>query len=106
MVQVYSATSESAPTVVVVGAGPSGLVAGMLLAKRGCQVKIFDKREPPEELPTNRTFPISLNSRALTALEAAGVKLDVIESKKPLTGFKNIKSPTTVKPMTFPSPRK
>jgi phytoene desaturase len=29
--------------VVIIGAGPGGLTAGMLLAKRGCQVTIFEK---------------------------------------------------------------
>ncbi len=53
------------PTALVVGAGPAGVCAATLLAKRGVRVRLFEKRpEPVVSAPRgNRTYTMSLNGR-------------------------------------------
>ena len=41
-----------APTVTVVGAGPTGALAAILLAKRGYRVRVFEYREDPRGHPS------------------------------------------------------
>ncbi len=53
----------------IVGAGPVGLTAALLLAERGIQTRIIDKR--PEPSPYSKAFGV--NPRTLTLLEHTGV---------------------------------
>jgi short-subunit dehydrogenase/flavin-dependent dehydrogenase len=55
--------------VLIAGAGPTGLSAGLFLAERGVDVRIVDKLSAP--LDTSRAFGI--NPRTLSLLEGTGV---------------------------------
>ena len=72
--------------VVIVGAGPAGSTAAIMLAKRGYQVEVFERRPQPKADPIDlkRTYIIALTDRGLKALRAAGVR---IPSDSPYKGF-------------------
>ncbi|GMH36276.1 hypothetical protein BSKO_04144 [Bryopsis sp. KO-2023] len=73
-------------TAVVVGAGPSGSLAGMLLAKRGFNVKIFEKRGNPNNIPesSHRSIPNVLNPEVTRYLIELGGKIATDESEEGL----------------------
>lgn len=54
--------------IIVIGAGPVGLAAALLLAKQGHKVTVFEGRS---EIPDNvdESYPIGINPRALHCLE-------------------------------------
>lgn len=72
--------------VVVVGAGPAGSTAAILLAKRGYAVEVFERRPQPKSDPIDlrRTYIIALSDRGLKAMRAAGVR---IPEDSPYKGF-------------------
>lgn len=51
--------------IVVVGAGPAGLMAAMAAARQGYAVQVFERRPPPSEAArfAARTYPMMLSSR-------------------------------------------
>lgn len=57
--------------VVIVGAGPAGLLLAHYLLRRGYRVDIYDRRPDPRQGAANqqRTFPISLQARGRQALQ-------------------------------------
>lgn len=74
----------SAPSkgrVLIVGAGPAGLVAAMHIANRGFQVSVYDRRQDPSESSraTAHTYPMAVSPRAVTCIEAAGAKLPMLD---------------------------
>src|ERR1700742_3181091 len=62
------------PDVVVVGAGPVGLVAAHELARRGIRVRIIDKLDEP----THESRAIAIHARSCDALDRMGVLDDLI----------------------------
>ncbi|GMH44774.1 hypothetical protein BSKO_12726 [Bryopsis sp. KO-2023] len=69
---------------VVIGAGPAGTVAAVFLAKRGFDVKIFEKRSHPSSVPSNvhRSIPLTLNPKASAIVRSIGATI-------PKQGFKD-----------------
>ncbi len=65
IVQQAPAPVKQPPTALVVGAGPAGIVAASLLARRGLRVRVFERREEPkpDELLTGRSFALGVNGR-------------------------------------------
>ncbi|KAK9820096.1 hypothetical protein WJX72_006105 [[Myrmecia] bisecta] len=61
-------------TAIVVGAGPAGLNTAILLANRGYQVQVYDKRVLGSEA-SKRTYIISVSPRGAKALIEAGVRI-------------------------------
>ena len=61
--------NPDAPQVVVVGAGPVGLVAACELARHGVRVRIFDKLSAP----TDESRAIAMHARSLDMLDRMGV---------------------------------
>ena len=57
------------PTVIVVGAGPVGLVAGCEFARRGIAVRVIDKLAQP----TDQSRAIAVHARSLDMLDRMGV---------------------------------
>ena len=59
----------------IVGAGPAGCLLGLLLARRGEQVRIFERRPDPRSAPAEagRSINLALAARGMRALEAAGL---------------------------------
>ena len=71
---------------VIIGAGPAGSTAAILLSKRGYSVEVYERRPQPKQDPIDlkRTYIIALSERGLKAMRAAGVR---IPSDAPYKGF-------------------
>ncbi len=66
---------EEQTEVLVVGAGPVGLLTALLLAEAGIQVKIIDQ----EDRPAGRSYACALHPRTLQLLQRLGLAADVLE---------------------------
>lgn len=56
---------KGGPKVLIVGAGPTGLTAGVELARQGVAVQIIDRREGGSTL----SRPVGINPRSLEILK-------------------------------------
>ncbi len=74
----------SRPPVVVVGAGPVGATAAVLLARRGCPVLLLDRRPAPPDVPR----AVHLDDEALRALADAGVAEEFLAVSRPMAGLR------------------
>ncbi|MCW2703114.1 MAG: Monooxygenase, FAD-binding [Blastococcus sp.] len=74
----------SGAPVVVVGAGPVGLTAALLLARRGLDVLIVEKHAEPYPLPR----AVHLDDEVFRVLQAAGVAGEVLERSRPFAGLR------------------
>jgi 2-polyprenyl-6-methoxyphenol hydroxylase-like FAD-dependent oxidoreductase len=75
-------TQSAHPDVLVVGAGPVGLVAAIDLARRGVSVRIIDKM--PE--PTDESRAVVLHARSLELLDQLGVLDEIAATGVKTTG--------------------
>ena len=66
---------EERTEVLVVGAGPVGLLTAILLAEAGIEVKIIDR----EERTTARSYACALHARTLKLLSQLGLAAPVLE---------------------------
>lgn len=69
-------TNAASPAVLVVGAGPVGLVAAIELARRGVAVRLIDALESP----TSEARAVVVHARSLEMMDALGVTDRIIES--------------------------
>jgi 2-polyprenyl-6-methoxyphenol hydroxylase-like FAD-dependent oxidoreductase len=76
------ATSQK-PDVVIVGAGPVGLVAACDLARRGIAVRIIDKLKQP----TAESRAIAIHARSLDMFDRMGIVDDLIATGVKSTGM-------------------
>ena len=67
---------EERTEVLVVGAGPVGLLTAILLAEAGIEVRIIDR----EERTTSRSYACALHPRTLKLLEGMGLAAPVLEA--------------------------
>jgi 2-polyprenyl-6-methoxyphenol hydroxylase-like FAD-dependent oxidoreductase len=74
---------EDEPEVLVVGAGPVGLFAALLLAQRGVRVQIVDE----ERRPAARSYALALHPGSLTLLDEAGLTPDAVDPAHRLTSL-------------------
>ena len=63
------------PLAVVVGAGPVGCVAAIVLANRGFYVTLVDRIRDPSSLSEQQTYMMAVTLRSLNALRKADIKL-------------------------------
>ncbi|HEY7378045.1 MAG TPA: NAD(P)/FAD-dependent oxidoreductase, partial [Steroidobacteraceae bacterium] len=70
---------DSSPTVTIVGAGPAGSLLGILLARRGFPIAVYERRPDMrrESSSAGRSINLALADRGIHALEHAGV-LDAV----------------------------
>lgn len=66
--------SQPAPQVLIVGAGPTGLAAALLLTRAGVAVRIIDAAEAP----TTTSKALAVNPRTLELLEPTGVAGEIL----------------------------
>jgi 2-polyprenyl-6-methoxyphenol hydroxylase-like FAD-dependent oxidoreductase len=74
-------TTNQNPDVIVVGAGPVGLVAGCELARHGVTVRVIDKLTQP----TDQSRAIALHARSLDMFDRMGIVDELLD-----TGIKAI----------------
>jgi 2-polyprenyl-6-methoxyphenol hydroxylase-like FAD-dependent oxidoreductase len=86
-----SATSPT-PDVVVVGAGPVGLVAAHELARRGVRVRVIDKLTAP----TDESRAIALHARSLDMLDRMGIVEDLLATGVKSTGMNMVANGKTL----------
>lgn len=71
----------STESVIVVGAGPVGCVLAVLLARRGFDVEMFEKRPDMRraDITGGRSINLVLTDRGLRALERIGLRDEILE---------------------------
>lgn len=74
---------DGEPEVLVVGAGPVGLFAALLLADRGVRVQIVDE----ERRPAARSYALALHPGSLKLLDKVGLTPDVVDPAHRLTSL-------------------
>ena len=74
--------------VIVVGAGPVGALAALLLKRRGSDVVVYERRGDPRAkgYVGGRSINLALSDRGMLALEKAGVADDVDKVAVPMPG--------------------
>lgn len=75
-------------TVTVVGAGLSGSLLGILMARRGHHVRLYERQQDMRRVPVDagRSINLALAARGIRALELAGVMDEVRPLLTPLPG--------------------
>jgi 2-polyprenyl-6-methoxyphenol hydroxylase-like FAD-dependent oxidoreductase len=80
------------PDVLIVGAGPVGLVAAAELARRGVRVRIIDKLTQP----TDESRAIALHARSLDMLDRMGAIEDLLATGVKSTGMNMVANGKTL----------
>jgi len=73
-------------SILIAGAGPTGLALALELARRGIKSRLVSKAAGPAPLHESRA--LGVNSRTLTLLEASGVSALILAKARRLTKFK------------------
>jgi 4,5-epoxidase len=81
-----------APSVLVVGAGPTGLVAALALAVSGVRCRLIDRRASP----TADSRALGCQPRSMEILAALGVAESIQRDSEPLAGSVVMRGPKTL----------
>ena len=90
-------TTPQNPDVVIVGAGPVGLVAACELARRGVTFRIIDKRAEP----TDESRAIAIHSRSLDMFDRMGIVDDLVATGVKSTSMRMLSSGNQLFQVTF-----
>ncbi|MDI7863807.1 FAD-dependent monooxygenase [Rhizobiaceae bacterium n13] len=77
---------EGRPGVLIAGAGPSGLTAGLELCRRGFSPRIVDSESGPAPMEESRA--LGVNARTLTLLSPSGVTDRILGVAQHITHFR------------------
>lgn len=74
--------------ITIVGAGLAGSLMALLLGKRGCSVRVYEKRPDMRktEISAGRSINLALSDRGILALQRAGVDKTVLKEAMPMKG--------------------
>ena len=78
---------DSSQKVAIVGGGPVGSTLAIILAQKGYQVDVFEKRHDPTDgtfKEEGRSFNLSVSVRALNGWKRANVQEEIIKSMVPM----------------------
>jgi kynurenine 3-monooxygenase len=75
-------------TITLIGAGLSGSLLAIYLAKRGYQVEVYEKRGDMRKMPVEagRSINLALSARGIRALQAIGIADTVLQTAIPMYG--------------------
>lgn len=73
-------------SILIAGAGPTGLVLALELARRGFRPRLVAKAGGPT--PVNESRALGINARTLTLLESSGVSALILSKARRLTKFR------------------
>jgi len=90
-------TTPQNPDVVIVGAGPVGLVAACELARRGVTFRIIDKRAEP----TDESRAIAIHSRSLDMFDRMGIVDDLVATGVKSTSMRMLSNGNQLFQVTF-----
>lgn len=79
---------RSLPDVTVVGAGPTGALSALLLAKRGYHVRVFEYRDDPRKAKTTQGIDSAMGSDLAKVADAAKRSINLTLSHRGLTGLR------------------
>ncbi|KAL4439802.1 hypothetical protein ABPG75_002803 [Micractinium tetrahymenae] len=71
------------PLVVIIGGGPAGLCAAAALARQGCSVQVFERREHPDRIPSDaedRAFVVGFDLEAFERPNSGVVHLEQLRT--------------------------
>lgn len=95
---------RSEKSILIAGAGPTGLTLALELARRGFRSRLIAKASGPT--PIHESRALGVNARTLTLLEASGVSAMILAKARRLTKFKILaagKPLVTIETETFRS---
>src|SRR6056297_267543 len=74
--------------ITIIGAGPVGCLVASMMADRGFEVEVFEKRSDLREVEAGggRSINLVLTNRGLRALEMIGLREKVLEITVPVLG--------------------
>lgn len=74
--------------ITIIGAGLAGSLLSIILAKRGFQVEIFEKRQDmrTQKVEAGRSINLALSHRGLKGLERAGIGNEILQEAIPMYG--------------------
>ena len=74
--------------VTIIGAGPVGSLLALLLARRGIDVEVFERRPDlrREQVGAGRSINLAVSTRGLHALHQVGLDAEVLQAAVPMPG--------------------
>ncbi len=78
----------SKPKIIIAGGGLAGSLMAVYMAKRGCEVHVYERRPDMrrEDISAGKSINLALSTRGIRALERAGLKDAVLANAIPMKG--------------------